>query len=157
MCFVWLDLEWLQQMQPERVRISWNLAEVSRQCCLCSLSSVLCQGSKWLKWYERLTSIQKVLGLNPCWIVDFFLHVFIARSLSENLIINACWLKFNFGVKSWWFLDYISVDCWVRTINCALLAQSRATALIFLTSYINTLVVIKFEVASYQNCCVRKW
>ena len=45
----------------ERVRISWNSDEASRQCCLCSLSSAL-----------SVTSIQKVLGLNPSWILDFF-------------------------------------------------------------------------------------
>ena len=30
------------------LRISWSLAEASRQCRLCSLSLLLCQGSKWL-------------------------------------------------------------------------------------------------------------
>ena len=39
------------QSSLERVRISWNSAEASRQCCLCSLSSAPlpgAQGSKWL-------------------------------------------------------------------------------------------------------------
>ena len=58
-------------MNAERVRISWNLAEASKQCCLCSLSSALLPGPNGLM--ERASaSIQKVLGSNPSWILDFF-------------------------------------------------------------------------------------
>ena len=60
------DLERVQQLQPER----GSVAEISRQCVACLL--LLCQGYKWLKWYERLTSIQNDLSSNPSWIADFF-------------------------------------------------------------------------------------
>ena len=36
------------QFSTEKVRVSWDLAESYTQCCLCSLSSSLWQGSKWL-------------------------------------------------------------------------------------------------------------
>ena len=59
----------------ERVRISWNSDEASRQYCLCSLSSAPLS----------VTSIQKVLGLNPSWILDFFpMDLFLTLSGENN-------------------------------------------------------------------------
>ena len=98
------------QSSLERVKISWTSAEASRQCCLRSLSSaplaspghsqilrsceiksgsgLLSQGSKWLNGKELLTSIQKVLGSNPRWIPDFFVHGFTSHPLSINIMIH---------------------------------------------------------------------
>ena len=82
-----LGLQWLQsaasvpvQSSSDRVRISWNAAETSSQCCLCNLSSAPLPG-------VSPTGILKILGSNPSWILDFFPWIgFISRSISKKYL-----------------------------------------------------------------------
>ena len=68
------------QSSLERVRISWNLAEASRQCCLYSLSFTPLPRVQMAYGTLHLSSIQKVLGSNPSWIPDFFLWIYFSHS-----------------------------------------------------------------------------
>ena len=73
------------QSSFERVTISWNLAEASRQCCLCSLSSAplpctSARGPSGLMGKSIWLVFKKVLGSNPSWVP--FLFPWICFSLS---------------------------------------------------------------------------
>lgn len=57
-------------------------------------------------WWECLTSILKVLGLNPSWILDLFTLTLSAKKQTKNpqktsLLI---WRYFSHTIMSWWFL-----------------------------------------------------
>ena len=100
------------------VRISWNSAEASRQCCLCSLGFCFSARDPSGLMVRTLTSIQKVLGSNPSWILYFF-RGFISHSFNKNIIIHECLLSltirnikplnFTNKTKTAAMLDYIEI------------------------------------------------
>ena len=68
------------------LRISWSLAEASRQCRLCSLSPLLCQGFKWLNGESVWLVFRRSWGWIPAG-SRIFCHGFISHSLSKTSVI----------------------------------------------------------------------
>ena len=81
------------QSSLERVRISWNMAKASRQCCLCSLSFTPLPRVQVAYGTLRLSSIFRRSWVRIPAGSRLFFCGFTSRTLTKNIIIHECLLS----------------------------------------------------------------